>query len=96
MHAPEAPSFYDAVTVGERGQIVIPQSAREALGIKPGDKILVMGAGPGTGNFGLMLIKADTIGEFIANMSARINERLSYLEKLAESAGKFEKDNEPR
>lgn len=94
MHAPEAPSFYDAVTVGERGQIVIPQSAREALGIKPGDKILVMGAGPG--NPGLMLIKADAIGAFIANMSARINERLSYLEKLAESAGKFEKDNEPR
>lgn len=94
MHAPEAPSFYDAVTVGERGQIVIPQAAREELGIKPGDKILVMGAGPG--NSGLMLIKADTIGEFIANMSARINERLSYLEKLAESAGRSDKDNEPR
>lgn len=25
-------------TLGERGQIVIPQKARESLGVKPGDK----------------------------------------------------------
>jgi AbrB family looped-hinge helix DNA binding protein len=33
--------FYGAATVGERGQIVIPADARTALGIKPGDKLLV-------------------------------------------------------
>lgn len=34
--------FYGAVTVGERGQIVIPAEAREELGLKSGDKLLVM------------------------------------------------------
>ncbi|MDI9634659.1 AbrB/MazE/SpoVT family DNA-binding domain-containing protein [Kamptonema cortianum] len=34
--------FYGSVTVGERGQIVIPHEARTELGIRPGDKLLVM------------------------------------------------------
>jgi len=34
--------FYGSVTVGERGQIVIPAEARAELGIKPGDKLIVM------------------------------------------------------
>jgi len=34
--------FYDVVTVGERGQVVIPSKARKALGIKPGDKLLAL------------------------------------------------------
>lgn len=33
--------FIGAATVGERGQVVIPAEARERLGIKPGDKLLV-------------------------------------------------------
>lgn len=33
--------FYGSATVGDRGQIVIPAQARSALGIKPGDKLLV-------------------------------------------------------
>ena len=34
--------FYGAVTVGERGQVVIPIEARTEMGIKPGDKILIL------------------------------------------------------
>lgn len=34
--------FYGSATVGERGQIVIPANARADLGIKPGDKLLIM------------------------------------------------------
>jgi len=34
-------AFVGAVTVGERGQVVIPAEAREALGIHAGDKLLV-------------------------------------------------------
>lgn len=34
--------FYGAVTVGERGQIVIPAQARRDLGIEAGDKLLVL------------------------------------------------------
>lgn len=31
------------VTVGEKGQIVIPKQAREVFGIKPGDTLVVLG-----------------------------------------------------
>ncbi len=73
-------SFYGAVTVGERGQVVIPQAAREALGIKPGDKMLVLG-GP-MGNQGLMMLKAEAVSEFLA----KFTEKMSSLEKLAKIA----------
>ena len=31
------------VTVGEKGQIVIPKQAREVFGIEPGDTLLLLG-----------------------------------------------------
>ena len=31
------------VTVGEKGQIVIPKQARDVFGIKPGDNLLLLG-----------------------------------------------------
>ena len=31
------------VTVGEKGQIVIPKQAREVFGIKPGDSLILLG-----------------------------------------------------
>lgn len=34
--------FYGSVTVGERGQIVIPAEARAELNMNPGDKLIVM------------------------------------------------------
>ncbi|MCD6330655.1 MAG: AbrB/MazE/SpoVT family DNA-binding domain-containing protein [Thermoplasmata archaeon] len=35
--------FYGSVTVGERGQIVLPSKLRKEFEIKAGDKILVLG-----------------------------------------------------
>ena len=35
--------LYGTVTVGERGQIVLPIQARKHFNIKPGDKLLVAG-----------------------------------------------------
>jgi AbrB family looped-hinge helix DNA binding protein len=35
--------LYGTVTVGERGQIVLPIAARKHFNIKPGDKLLVAG-----------------------------------------------------
>ena len=34
--------FYDVVTVGERGQVVVPSKARKDLSIKPGDKLIAI------------------------------------------------------
>ncbi len=42
-YGPGGRGFYGAVTVSERGQIVIPAQARRDLGIEPGDKLLVLG-----------------------------------------------------
>lgn len=33
--------FFGSVTVGERGQVVIPSEVRRQLGINPGDHLLV-------------------------------------------------------
>lgn len=40
---PKGKYFFGSVTVGERGQIVIPKEAREIFGINTGDKLLVLG-----------------------------------------------------
>ena len=40
---PEGRKFYGAVTVSERGQIVVPAEARKDFNIKAGDKLLIMG-----------------------------------------------------
>jgi len=41
------PKFAGAVTVGERGQVVIPSKLRTQLQIEPGDKVLVFTRGDG-------------------------------------------------
>lgn len=42
MKAPEG-KYAWTVTVGEKGQFVIPKQAREIFGIKPGDTLLLLG-----------------------------------------------------
>ncbi len=40
---PSGKYLFDAVTVGEKGQIVIPIKARRVFGIKPGDRLIFLG-----------------------------------------------------
>jgi len=88
MHGHALQSFYGAATVGERGQVVIPQMAREALGIKPGDKMLVLGGG--FSNHGLIMIKAEAVSAFLAKMSEKFNN----LEKMIQiSSEQHDKEN---
>jgi AbrB family looped-hinge helix DNA binding protein len=56
--------FFGSVTVGERGQVVIPADARKRFGIEAGDKMLIM-SGPGEKS--LMLCKLDSLREFMAS-----------------------------
>jgi AbrB family looped-hinge helix DNA binding protein len=71
-------AFYDAVTVGERGQIVIPQAARESLGIKAGSKLLVMGGGVPAAK-GLFIIKADAVGDMLRDMITHLSGMEEFL-----------------
>lgn len=43
MAPPKGKHLFGTVTVGEKGQIVIPKNAREIFGIKPGDSLVVLG-----------------------------------------------------
>lgn len=66
--------FYGSVSVGERGQVVIPVDARAELGIKPGDKLLAFRSPIGKS------IILTTAEEFEDHMQ-RMNERLTNLQK---------------
>lgn len=54
---PQNRRFYGAITVSERGQIVIPADARRDFDIQVGDKLLVLG----DLEQGLALIKASAL-----------------------------------
>ena len=42
MHTPKG-KYAWTVTVGEKGQIVIPKQARDVFSIKPGDTLILLG-----------------------------------------------------
>lgn len=71
MKQPEGKRFYGAVTVSERGQIVIPAEARRDLGIEIGDKLLVLG----DLERGLALMKASVL----LNIAPEVNSLLQML-----------------
>lgn len=71
--------FYGTVTVGERGQVVVPAKARRDFGIETGDHLLILGHP--TKN-GLMLCKVDAIRSFLTNMI----ENLDSIEAAAVSS----------
>lgn len=54
--------FYGAVTVGERGQIVIPAEARAALNLQPGEKLLVL---QHPIHQGLVIFRLESVREFM-------------------------------
>jgi AbrB family looped-hinge helix DNA binding protein len=80
---------FGSMTVGPRGQVVIPANARRELGINTGDTILVFQAL--MGQQGLLLLKADTVEQMLSMMS----EGVAQLEKLVKEhttkAAKVEK-----
>ena len=75
--------FYGAVTVGERGQIVIPAEARKAFEISHGEKLLMFHH---PGMPGLVIIKLDQFSAML--------EHMKKLERLVESAGSEEQHDE--
>ncbi|WP_232501797.1 helix-turn-helix domain-containing protein [Eggerthella sp. YY7918] len=66
---PRGKHLFGTVTVGERGQIVIPKQARELFGITPGDALLVLG----DEDQGLALMKSDDFMERIQAMRAHLD-----------------------
>ena len=76
--------FYGTVTVGERGQIVVPAQAREDLDLNPGDKLLVFRH---PHQLGLIVVNVNNVGQIMAFME-------QALERMREELGDAEDESE--
>ena len=74
MKGGELVRCFGSTTLGPRGQVVIPVSARKDLGLESGDTLLVFS---GFHGHGVMLLKADAI----ESMLGQASERISNMEK---------------
>lgn len=71
---------YGAVTMGARGQVVIPMKARKALNIKPGDQLIAMSGPPGRKEI-ISLIPAERIVQFLQHFEQHISALKKELSK---------------
>ena len=62
---------FGSTTIGPRGQVVIPVSARKELGLESGDTLLVFS---GFHGHGVMLLKADAIESMLSKATERITD----------------------
>lgn len=72
--------FYGSTTVGERGQIVLPAKLREELNIEPGDKLLVLTAGP-SGNEAVMIMRANALNDMVKHMNKHFEDLLEQANR---------------
>ena len=66
--------FYGTTTVGEKGQVVIPAEARQAMSIERGDKLLTFGIGSNM----VAMVKLSELEQFASHLS----ERLEAIRKI--------------
>lgn len=70
--------FYGTATLGEKGQVVIPAEAREAMGLKKGDKLLVFGMGCDM----VALSKLSKVEQFASHLSGRLEAIREVIKKV--------------
>jgi len=70
--------FYGTVTVGERGQIVVPAQARADLDINPGNKLLVFGH---PHQLGLMIVNVANVGQIMTFMEQALEQMRKHIDK---------------
>ena len=61
---PAGKHIFGIVTIGDKGQIVIPKKARDLFELSPGDQLLVLG----DEEQGLALVKASVLQSFAADI----------------------------
>ncbi|HRJ26216.1 MAG TPA: AbrB/MazE/SpoVT family DNA-binding domain-containing protein [Fimbriimonadaceae bacterium] len=62
--------FFGSVTVGERGQVVIPIEARNELNMQPGDRLVIM---KHPHYEGLLVAKLDGMRVFLNDLAASLD-----------------------
>ncbi|MFO0702813.1 MAG: AbrB/MazE/SpoVT family DNA-binding domain-containing protein [Candidatus Andersenbacteria bacterium] len=68
MHPHHRREFHGTTTMGEKGQVVIPVEAREAMQIKKGEKLLVFGMGEDM----LVLSKVSNLEKVATHLAERL------------------------
>jgi AbrB family looped-hinge helix DNA binding protein len=61
--------FFDVVTVGERGQVVIPSNARKILGIKAGEKLLALEGPMGSS---IIFMKMNSMNAMLSAVTSKL------------------------
>ena len=69
--------FYGSTTMGERGQVVVPVEAREALGLERGEKLLVFGVK----DKAVVLTKLSSFKQLTREMEKQHQEIIKILEE---------------
>lgn len=81
--------FFGSMTIGPKGQVVIPASARKELGLDTGATLLVFETPFGEG---LFLLKADALEQVLAMMSKRLAQFEQVLGEHKVAGGSKEKE----
>lgn len=81
QHDENHPDFFSITTIGERGQVVIPKDAREALSLSAGDKLVVL---PSKRGNGVLLMKEEDIRQIALHMSEKADHISQKSKKLQE------------
>ena len=68
-HVHPVGQFYGSATVGEKGQIVIPQEARQNMKLKKGDRLLVFGMDEDA----LVVAKLSHVEKITSHLSKKLN-----------------------
>lgn len=68
---PQGKNIWGSVTIGERGQIVIPKAARDKFALKAGDRLIVI-----SDEQGIALIPAEAFESKMQELMALISEKL--------------------
>ena len=66
----------DMVTIGERGQVVIPAPMRERYGLKAGDKLMVYAKGDMIG-----LVPSSQFKAMVAGLTAKLSQLEADIDK---------------
>ncbi len=69
--------FHGTTTLGEKGQVVIPAEAREAMHIKKGEKLLVFALGKNA----LVFSKLSNLKKIASHLSERLEKIQEILKK---------------
>lgn len=72
--------IWGSATVGTKGQVVIPASAREELDIKEGDKLIVIG---NHNRMGVAFVKAEVVEDKLKDIQTGLIE----VQKLTKDIG---------